>query len=103
MGRFEKVAQTSDLAPGQGKEVQVDGCVIALFNVDGAYYALEGICNHAGAPLCDGLIDGDLISCPWHFAQFNVKTGAMVTPPATGDLRVFPVKVEGSSILVEVD
>ncbi len=103
MPQLVKVAQTSELAPGEGKTVDVEGQNIALFNVDGTFCAIDNTCTHVGGPLGEGDIDGDIVTCPWHGAGFNVKTGAVTNPPAGRDVRSFPVKVEGGDVLVELD
>ncbi len=103
MPQLVKVAQTSELAPGEGKTVEVEGQNIALFNVDGTFNAIDNTCTHVGGPLGEGDIDGEIVTCPWHGAGFNVKTGAVTNPPAGSDVRSFPVKVEGDDVLVELD
>ncbi len=103
MAKTVTVAQTTDLAPGTGKVVQADGRNIALFNVDGTFYAIDNTCTHRGGPLGQGSLSGDTVECPWHGAHFNVKTGAVTRPPAGAGVRSFPVKVEGNDVLVEVD
>ena len=98
-----KVAQTSDLSPGASKVVQADSHSIALFNVEGTFYAIDNKCTHRGGPLGEGELTGDTVECPWHGAHFNVKTGAVTSPPAPAGVRSFPVKIEGNDVLVEVD
>jgi nitrite reductase (NADH) small subunit len=103
MAQTVKVAQTSDLSPGTGKVVQADGRNIALFNVEGTFFAIDNTCTHRGGPLGEGELSGDTVECPWHRAHFNVKTGAVTSPPAGAGVRSFLVKVEGNDVLVEVD
>jgi len=103
MPKTVKIAQTSELSHGTGKVVQAEGRSIAVFNVEGTFYAIDNTCTHRGGPLGEGEIKGDTVACPWHGAHFNVKTGAVTVPPASSGVRSFPVKVEGSDVLVEVD
>ena len=103
MSKTVKVAQTRDLLPGTGKVVQADGRDIALFNVEGRFFAIDNTCTHSGGPLGEGELSADTVECPWHGAQFNVKTGAVTSPPAPADVRSFPVKVEGSDVFIELD
>ena len=103
MAKTVKVAQTSDLSPGASKVVQADGRSIALFNVEGTFYAIDNKCTHRGGPLGEGELSGDAVECPWHGAHFNVTTGGVTSPPAPAGVRSFPVKVEGNDVLVEVD
>lgn len=103
MSKTVKVAQTSDLSPGTGKVVQADGRNIALFNVEGTFFAIDNTCTHRGGPLGEGNLSTDTVECPWHGAHFNVKTGAVTRRPALAGVRSFPVKVEGNDVFVEMD
>ncbi len=100
MGQFVKAATTDEIEPGTGKLVQVNGLEIAVFNVGGRFYASGAVCPHEGGPLEDGTLDGDVVICPWHGFDFDLKTGECLVD---SDLRVptYPVKVEGDSIWVE--
>ena len=100
MGQFVKVATTDEIEPGTGKLVQVNGLEIAVFNVGGQFYASGAVCPHEGGPLEDGTLDGDVVICPWHGFDFDLKTGQCLVD---SDLRVptYPVKVEGNTVLVE--
>jgi nitrite reductase/ring-hydroxylating ferredoxin subunit len=98
-----KVAETRELAPGTGKVVEADGRSIALFNVEGTFYAIDNTCTHVGGPLGEGELDGETVTCPWHGATFDVKTGAVTGPPAMTSVSRYAVKVEGDNVLVELD
>lgn len=101
MGEFVKVAEAKDIAAGTGILVELEGDRIALFNMNGTFYAIADTCTHAGGPLSDGDLDGEVVTCPWHGAQFDVKTGAVVGPPAPEPVTTYRVKVEGSAVLIE--
>ena len=103
MPKTVKVAQTSELSPGTGKVVEAEGRNVAIFNVEGTFYAIDNTCTHRGGPLGEGELNGEIVTCPWHGANFNVKTGAVTNPPARAGVRSFPVKVEGIDVLVELD
>lgn len=103
MPKTVKVGQTSDLAPGTCKVADAEGRKIALFNVDGAFHAIDNTCTHRGGPLGEGELAGNVVTCPWHGATFDVRTGAVEGPPAPAGVRSFPVKVEGNDLLVELD
>ena len=103
MPKTVKVAQTSELSPGMGKVVEADGRRLALFNVEGTFYAIDNTCTHRGGPIGEGELNGEIVTCPWHGANFNVKTGAVTNPPARAGVQSFPVKVEGNDVLVELD
>jgi len=103
MSRYVKIGETSDLSPGDCKSVEVEGQTMALFNVEGMFYAIHGTCTHVGGPLGEGTLDGEIVTCPWHGAQFNVTTGEVLRPPAGHDEKSFPVRIEGGDVLVELD
>ena len=98
---FVAVASVKDLAPGQMKFVAVERERIVLANVDGAFYALRDVCGHRNAPLSRGRLDGCIIECPLHFAQFDVRTGKLVDGPISADVPVYEVRVEGDTVLVK--
>jgi nitrite reductase (NADH) small subunit len=102
MATFVKVGSTKDMAPGQGKLVEAGGKKIALFNVEGAYYAIDNTCSHRGGSLAEGELEGTNVTCPWHRAVFDVKTGEALGPPAPKGVARYNVRVSGESIEVEV-
>jgi nitrite reductase (NADH) small subunit len=103
MARTIKVAHVTDLAPGSGITVDAEGQPIALFNVDGTFYAIHDTCSHRGGPLGEGELHGAIVTCPWHGATFDVQTGAVTGPPARASVLSFRVRVDGSDVLVEMD
>lgn len=103
MAKLVKIAETKDLLPGTGKVVEGEGFSIALFNVAGTFYAIDNTCTHQGGPLGEGELAGEVVTCPWHGAKFNVKTGQVLKPPAREGVRSFPVKIQGNDVLVELD
>ena len=103
MSRLVKVAETKEVAPGTGKVVDAQGRSIALFNMAGTFHAIDNTCTHRGGPLGEGDLAGEVVTCPWHGAQFNVQTGDVLAPPAPTGVRSFPVQVQGDDVLVELD
>jgi nitrite reductase/ring-hydroxylating ferredoxin subunit len=103
MSKLVKIAEAKEVVPGSGKVVAAEGQSIALFNVAGSFYAIDNTCTHRGGPLGEGELAGEVVTCPWHGAQFNVKTGEVLAPPARQGVRSFPVKVQGDDVLVELD
>jgi nitrite reductase/ring-hydroxylating ferredoxin subunit len=101
MAEFVKVVQTSDLQPGTGKVVEVKDKTIALFNVDGTFYAIDNTCLHRGGPLGEGELEDCVVTCPWHGWQFNVKTGVSETNPSA-KVKTYEVKTEGSTVMIGV-
>ncbi len=101
MSNWIEIAKVADVAVGSGKELTVGDRIVALFNVDGQFHAIDGICAHAGGPVGDGELSGCIVTCPWHGWQYDVSTGAMCLNDQIR-LESFPVKVEGDSVLVEM-
>jgi 3-phenylpropionate/trans-cinnamate dioxygenase ferredoxin component len=98
-----KVATQPELPPGSMICVEPAGEPIAIYHLeDGTLCATDAICSHQYALLTDGLLDGDLVECPLHAAQFNVRTGEALSDPAEIDLKTYEVRVEGVDILVKL-
>ncbi len=102
MGTFHKVTETKNLAPGQSMAVEVAGNKLALFNVDGTFYAIGDTCTHRGGPLSEGSLEGSTVICPWHGANFDVRTGKNLTPPAPAEVTSYNVRVAGDDIEIEI-
>ncbi len=82
--------------------IEVGDLQIAVYNVDGRFYATDNICTHALAVLTDGFLEGDVVECPLHAGCFNVKTGQGMGAPIMEDLRTYCVRVEADTIEVEI-
>ena len=100
MSTFSKACAVSEVVPGPAQLVAVDGKEIALFNVDGTFYALDNECPHRGGPLGEGDLEGCIVTCPWHAWQYDVRTGESITDDLT--VARYDVKVEGGDVLVSV-
>ena len=83
------------------KEVQVDGENICIVNIEGKYYVIGSIITHEGGPLADGTLEGYEVECPWHGSKFDVRTGEVMSPPASEPEPTYQVKVEGNNILIK--
>ena len=101
MSRRVLVGEAADIGVGEGRVVEADGKTLALFNVDGAFYALDNACAHRGGPLGEGDLEGTVVVCPWHAWRWDVKTGANVNNP-TVRMTCFPVSVDGGRVFVEL-
>ena len=97
-----KVASTKDIAPGESIAVEAGGRRIAVFNVNGAFYAIGDTCTHQGGPLSQGIVEGTTVTCPWHGAKFDIRTGNVLGPPAPAGVASYKVVVEDGEIKVEV-
>src|SRR6266436_10035417 len=102
MSDFIKVAELSDLEEGDLMEVEVDGEPVCLAKADGVICAFTDNCTHISGPLSEGELDGNVLTCPWHGAQFNVHTGKVLCGPARQDIQTYPVRVVGEDIFVSV-
>jgi NAD(P)H-dependent nitrite reductase small subunit len=102
MAKFVRVASKSEIADQSAKSVEVEGKTIALFNLGGEFYAIDNTCTHKGGPLCEGIIEGDEVECPWHGAHFSIKTGEVTAPPAMDNVARYPVQVSGDDIEIEI-
>ncbi len=104
MAKFVKVGNRSEFQDLEaGKLVDAGGQSIAIFDLGGNYYAIENTCPHRGGPLAEGEMDGETVICPWHGARFNIKTGAVLAPPAPQGVKSFPVRVTGDDVEVEIE
>jgi len=98
-----RAAARSDLIEGEVIGVEVAGRSIALYGADGNLFATDNICTHAYACLSDGWLDGEVIECPLHAARFDIRTGKVLDPPATEDLKTYPVRIVDDEIEVRLD
>jgi NAD(P)H-dependent nitrite reductase small subunit len=96
---FVTAAQVADVAPGTGKAVIVGEREIALFNVEGRFYALDNTCPHQGGPLAEGWLDGAVVTCPWHAWTFKLSDGKM-TLGEFASVDTFEVRVEGDDVRI---
>ena len=93
----------ADILPGKMIKVSSDGRDILVANIDGEYCATDDTCTHSGSSLSEGKLDGCTITCGWHGAQFDCKTGKLVKFPAKiGDLASYNVTVESDNVFVEM-
>jgi len=102
MSKLLKIAETKDVPPGQSAAFTVEGQEIALFNVEGTYYAIGDACTHRGGQLSEGDVQGTKVTCPLHGADFDLKTGAVLGAPAQKAVPSYKVSVEGNGIKIEI-
>ncbi|MER3447054.1 MAG: hypothetical protein C4291_09515 [Candidatus Dadabacteria bacterium] len=102
MGNLIEVAKTGDIELGQSICVEIEDKRIAIFNIGGNYYAIDDACTHVGGPLSEGECEEYVVTCPWHGARFNIKTGDVLSPPAKRPIKSYRVQVERDSIKVEI-
>jgi nitrite reductase/ring-hydroxylating ferredoxin subunit len=101
MAKGQDVCAAGEIMPGEMKCVLVGQTRILLANVDGKIYATSDVCSHALAFLSEGFLDGAIVECPLHGAQFDVTTGKVVSPPADKDIKIYGVTVVDGRVLVD--
>ncbi len=101
MGDFVTIATADEIQPGERLVVELGQVWVAVFNVDGQYYAIQDLCTHDDGPLAEGELNGCVIECPRHGAQFDIRNGKVLSPPAVVDVPVFKVRVQGNDIQLE--
>lgn len=102
MARWIRIAAAKGCPPGQSLECVAEGRIVALFNVDGAFYAMDGICPHQGGPLAKGCLDGFTVACPWHGWQFDVATGRHRSISNLA-LRCYPIRLEDGEVFADLE
>ena len=88
--------------PGESAEVVAEGRIFAVFNVDGTFHVLDGICPHAGGPLGKGILDGSIVTCPWHGWQFDVRDGQSLLSPAVKHPTIEVQLSDDQAVLVQL-
>lgn len=107
--KYVRVAVESEIGVGKMKKVGLEDKEILIANINGKYYAVDNTCTHFGGDLSEGILEGNVVTCPNHRAKFDVTTGKVVSAPAEAlgrpdieDLQTYLAKVEDQHIMVEV-
>lgn len=100
---FVKVAEKGDIEPGDALKFGDGASAIAIFNIDGEFFATQDQCTHGEWSLTDGYLDGDIIECTLHWGKFCVRTGKVKARPACDPIRIYPIEVRDDEIFVDVD
>ena len=101
--KWVRVASTRDLRKGEMKPVEVEGLSLAIYRLsDGTWHASDNTCTHAYALLTDGWLEGTTIECPLHAGRFDVRTGAGLGAPIETDLTIYPTRIDGDDVLVQI-
>lgn len=101
MSTLIKVADRNELKPGESKVVTVEGRELAVFNVSGQFHVIDNLCPHRGGPLGEGVVEGALVTCPWHGWRFDVTTGKSPVVP-TAKVDVIETVVENNEVKVRL-
>lgn len=102
MTQWVRVASVDECPPGQCRELVAGDRIVALFNVEGTFHALDGVCPHQGGPLGKGQLQGCVVTCPWHGWQFDVRSGQHLTSRSVKH-ESFPLKVENNAVFVQLE
>ena len=97
--KWINIAKTSEIEPGQNIVIQLDDEDIAIFNTGTEFYAINNTCPHQGGPLNEGTLAGEVVTCPWHGWQYNLKSGCPITTP---NLRTYPLRIHGDTLQVAI-
>lgn len=100
MAEFTKVATRAGLPPGDRLVTEIEGRAVAVFNIEGDFYAIDDVCTHDGGPVAEGILDGVEIECPRHGARFDVRTGRPLCMPAFEPITTHRVELRGDDIWV---
>jgi 3-phenylpropionate/trans-cinnamate dioxygenase ferredoxin subunit len=103
MSDWVDAVTVDELEPGSVTLVEIGGTEVAVFNIDGAFYALADICTHDGGTLADGTVEGHEIECPRHGARFDIRSGKVTAPPAYEDVTTYPVRVVNGVVQIRDD
>jgi nitrite reductase/ring-hydroxylating ferredoxin subunit len=99
MAEFVFAAKSHDIPTSRGKTIALGDKRIALFNVDGVFYAIDDTCLHRGGPLGEGELEGCVVTCPWHGWKYDVRSGGMTMNPAAR-VNCYPTRVDAGDVQV---
>jgi nitrite reductase (NADH) small subunit len=98
---FVRIANATDIAPGQIREIPLQGMTIAVANVGGQFHAISNTCLHRGGPLGQGSLHGKVVTCPWHGWSFDVTSGKVADNQSVG-VACYPVELRGEEVYVDL-
>ncbi len=97
-----KVSSLDLIPSGTMKQFFVKEHEILIININGRFYGLSARCAHAGAPLAEGTLDGEILTCPWHYSQYRITDGTVIRGPAERNLETFAVIVKDDYLFIDV-
>ena len=100
---YLKICKNAEVAEGEVKTLTTRHGRVGLTRLAGQVCAFEDVCTHDDGPLAEGKLDGEEIICPRHGARFNMRTGQATKMPATEDIEIYPVRVSGDEIEIDLD
>jgi nitrite reductase/ring-hydroxylating ferredoxin subunit len=100
---FVKLCDKNILPVGELRSFKIKGLEILVTNVEGKIFCLDGRCTHAGSPLAEGTLDGEVLTCPWHYSQFNITNGLVIRGPADKPLKMYRSEEKENSVYVDLE
>ena len=100
MSKWVDVAYSHEISDQECKIIEIENTPIAIFNLSGLFFAIKDQCTHQNLPIADGIVINDTITCPYHDAVFNIKTGAVLAPPACEPLTTYQTRVTEGMIQI---
>ncbi|NUR98533.1 MAG: bifunctional 3-phenylpropionate/cinnamic acid dioxygenase ferredoxin subunit [Kribbellaceae bacterium] len=101
---WTRICTIDEVPDAEGRRFELDGIAVAIFNVDGEFFAANDVCTHGESSLSEGYVEPDCsVECIAHMARFSLRTGAVLAPPATLPIKVYPTRVDGGDVLVQLD
>lgn len=97
-----RLCEKNILPIGELRSFKIKGLEILVANVEGRIFCLDGRCTHAGSPLAEGTLNGEILTCPWHYSQFNITSGSVIRGPADKPLRRYRAEEKENSIYVDL-
>lgn len=101
MPEWIRVAKIDEIEEGKGQVAEIGDKCLAVFNVEGAFHVIDNTCLHRGGPLGEGELEADIVTCPWHGWEYNVKTGNCVNNPSS-HVKSYPTRIEDGEVQVEI-
>jgi len=102
-GQFQFIAKAEEIIEGKGRPYVIGDHRIALVRYEGTLYALDDVCPHADASLAFGPVKNGCLICPWHYAEFDLKTGDALSGPAPRGIRTYQIREQDGDVLIMVD
>ncbi len=96
-----RLGTTKEVPPGEMNQFEIKGKELLVVNLDNQFYCLNARCTHAGAPLVEGTLDGDILTCPWHRSRFRVTDGSVVNGPAQKSLGIYKMVVKDDQLFID--
>jgi nitrite reductase/ring-hydroxylating ferredoxin subunit len=98
-----ELCSCEDVPEGAALRVENGLLTLAVFNIEGEFFVTDDNCTHGPGSLSEGYIEGDVVECNFHNGQFNIRTGAVVSPPCMVPIKTYPARVENGKVVIEVE